>query len=344
MTRAIISGVALLLTHLAFATEQSQADSFWLGILRDDGVLTPIAIYDNGMWSTPWPEDLGAGGEINEAAKRLALPPFRIQKNYRLEPQSAPLEQLPREWLGRNSRVPVDWYLSTQAGTLEPIRVASAIQYGSHCTYNWGLLADAKKADPGNEWPRKKAGFAVSENLRIAPMNAVDAGASETQEILGVAKRQFTSLETKDIEEIARRGGAVDGYLRYSGHPLRKRETTDVSVTHMVKGSLGPNGWLYYIEMQRSYGEPNTGCGAITAYNGWFRKDAGTLTPITTRIVITNCDMKETDRIKPDLILSIGGNTYVISENYGYESEAYSVDLLTGSELRNVVRRNGGGC
>lgn len=351
--RTVLASLALALTNLVQAG--SLESWFWLGILRNDGVLTPFALYDNGKWSSPWPEDLGDNdsGRLVQL-ERFKLPPFIFSKNHRLKPRTAPLSKVPNEWLGAHV-IPVKWYLWSETTKPVSFQVTTAVQYESHCVHNWGLQTDYDV--PGielgkeNWWPRPKSGIASNALLDITPALKVEPMSIEGRQVVTAVRQIFQSLEDEEIRKIAYQGHVSGSYLKYTGHPLavEERNRTDLSIDKIVRmGTRINDRDFYYIEGQRHYPKPagfeDQGCVAVTSFYGWLTKKGNAFSMLKAGAFITDCDMKTAGTSSPKFLLSVAGSNYVIAENYGYESEYYTVSRIAPDGVQVVLEKGGGGC
>lgn len=353
----IIGGILVFLSFVATDLAYAERSDiwFWLGTLRNDGVLTPFALYDNGKWSSPWPESFGDddSGQLVQA-ERFKLPPFTFSKNHRLKPRTAPLGKLPNEWLGSHG-IPIKWYLWSETTKPIPFQATNAVQYESHCVHNWGLQTDydAPGIEPGKEnwWPRPKSGIASNALLDITPMLKVEPMSIEGRQVAVAVVHLFQTLEDEEIRKIASLGQVSGSYLRYTGHPLtvEERNRTELSINRIVRTSARVAGRdFYYIEGQRHYPKPtgfeDQGCFAITGFYGWITKKGDVFSVLKAGAFITDCDMKTAGTTSPKFILSIAESSYVIAENYGYESEYYTVSRITPEGIQVVLEKSGGGC
>ncbi|MFQ5759417.1 MAG: hypothetical protein ACE5HM_00425 [Acidiferrobacterales bacterium] len=351
--RLLLAALALLSTANLASASEVDPDHFWLGILRKDGVLTPFAFYDKGNWSTPWPAylEVGESGQTKDTSK-ISLPAFEVSNDYRLSPKTASLDALPAAWTGGIPGMPTRWYLWPREGHQQLIEVTKATQYESHCVYNWGLLADYPDAETArpNHWPRPKAGIVSSTSLEVSPMVKADIASEESRQTLSLIRMTFHKLEAKRISNIQSKG-YVGSHLKYTGHPVseQERDKSEFLVERIVKNATPMNGrTIYYVEMRRHYRKPehfsDQSCDGITWFTGWLLKDNGRFSILNTRASLTDCDMKGADSADPDHMISVGANDYVVSVNYGYESEYYTVGQITNAGLRQLVSRSGGGC
>ncbi|MHB9028406.1 MAG: hypothetical protein ACYC9O_06525, partial [Candidatus Latescibacterota bacterium] len=119
----------------------------WIAVARSDGVLFPFAMYDNGKWTNPWPND-----DLPEPVSPGDITVTTIS-------------DIPAEWCAPLPKVPREWYLLKPGGYAGTMRVERPAAVYEHCFRRWGLvcryspnLEDIRKHNPIN-----KIGIALSE-------------------------------------------------------------------------------------------------------------------------------------------------------------------------------------
>ena len=65
---------------------------------------------------------------------------------------------------------------------------------------------------------------------------------------------------------------------------------------------------------------------------------------LSSEFIATDCDGKETHDVVPNVVISVQGRYYVVSENYGYECESYMIHQLIDDSMKEVLNVDGGGC
>jgi hypothetical protein len=101
ITAVVVAVVAAVSTA---AAPQPASRPTFLAIVRADGAMTPIAIYDGREWWNRWPW----AGESDEEVRAIALPDS--------------LSGVPADWLPPGSQLPAAWRWQRPDGSMRPIR------------------------------------------------------------------------------------------------------------------------------------------------------------------------------------------------------------------------------
>ncbi len=105
---------------------------------------------------------------------------------------------------------------------------------------------------------------------------------------------------------------------------------------------------IYFISMVREYEWPKKestyDCYAESLYNVWALVNNQQCRIIAADMILTDCEGKEANRITPFGILSIENREYVISVEYGYEWENYTIRMLDKDAMKTALFVPGGGC
>jgi hypothetical protein len=65
---------------------------------------------------------------------------------------------------------------------------------------------------------------------------------------------------------------------------------------------------------------------------------------LSSEFIATDCYGKETHDVVPNVVISVQEKHYVVSENYGYEWESYTIHQLIDDSMTEVLNVDGGGC
>lgn len=177
--------VLLVLTYLlAGASLNSQASSHtFIGIVREDGGLVPIAIYDGSDWWNRWPWS-GEGGSVGEV------------------PVPATLDAVPADWLPPGVRLPREWTMHRLEGGRRTIRIHDQPSYVAGVTMEtivlWSNYPFKPKASDSSDGSGD-AGVAIAGRGRIATF--VTTSTSESRRILAPLRQRLGELEQKAIQE-----------------------------------------------------------------------------------------------------------------------------------------------
>lgn len=82
----------------------------FLAVVRHDGLLVPIAVFDGAEWWNRWPW----GAESDEEIKTLPVPPN--------------LRAIPKDWLPPSTRLPAEWRLLIGSGGRTRIRATEPVR------------------------------------------------------------------------------------------------------------------------------------------------------------------------------------------------------------------------
>ena len=118
---------SLLMIGLAAAEETN--NPLWISIVRADGILVPIGIYNNAKWVNAWPET-----SIDEQPD--------VQKLVKAKNGKVLIKDIPIAWLGKSKKMPTLWYLWSRKTDPLKINIVNAQQYESHCSGGWALKTD----------------------------------------------------------------------------------------------------------------------------------------------------------------------------------------------------------
>lgn len=327
--------IAVLLWLLVLPARAGEAPAdFWVGVVRADGVLAPLARFRDGEWSTPWPEftpDLEIEAPLDRAADDARLP----------------LSEIPAAWRSGGDAFPVTWHFTGKDGGAQPLTAQALIRYPSYCSLSWGIRTAGLTIPAGPEPAHTPAGIATSEPVNVVPMQALDTHGDRAGELLTAMTKDFERLETAEIAGQARRQAIRATQLAPTGHPLaaklRRREPLKLTGWYQ---SLTPidGRQLYYVEIARTYRKPANACDAMTVVQAWLFRNHNELTLVQGATTLTDCDGVALTTLVPAAVLRTARGDFLVSTRYSHEWEHHVIDVLSATALRNVVNRYGGGC
>lgn len=343
ISKTIISAALLLINFLPINPASAADDSdFWIGILRKDGLLTPVAYYNNDSWTTPWPNEL-SDKQLDASIKSVFGE--KPKKSY-----TAPVSQIPREWLGAAKLVPVKWYLYDSNNKPSPISATQVKLHESHCSPMWSMVTNYSEKEFVDYWPKPKAGFIASQPISMNLMQDVKANSVISHELKTILEPRFRKLERDHIAKEAKKSRSTDR-LKYTGHPVSEveREKVDVEIKNIYKTTTPISGEnLYYVNLVKEYDKPRIHpdfeCKAKSWFSAWVSKKGQNSKVLSEDIGLSDCNMKGIDTKIPNTMIPLAGKYYLISENYGYEWEYYTIDLLDNGQFKRIVTVGGGGC
>lgn len=337
-----------ILNCFLMTTASASDDGFWLGILRNDGLLTPVAYFDGGQWSSPWPADLH-GKPLDKAIESV----FDIKKDYYANEVTnkndyiAPISKIPKAWLGASAKVPDLWYFFSSNKQAPKLTANEIRLHDSHCSSLWSLVTNYEDKKNVDYWPKPKAGFLTSKPQAPIRMNVHDGKSTDALEFVDLLKPRLRLIEKNKIDKLY----GNNSNSIYRKHPLTstERDSSPFEISRMYKSSQAISGeFLYYISLIRKYAAPRTHqdyqCEAITSYNVWLSKNEKNITTLSTEVDLSDCDMKEVLTAVPRLVFPLNNKYYLVSEKYGYEWEYYTIDLLESGSFKQIINMDGGGC
>ena len=309
LTRVCLLG-CLMALWAPVAAGQVAADQFIVGVLRANGIIIPFARYDGTHWANSWPEPI-----------------------YRTP---APLEQIPREWLGGNDLTP-NWRLWLPAGSTHAVRVLDLQYADTGCDGNWGLSTDFPKSlnVKPNNCPHPTIGIALSSGQPLQPM----LPANHSDLPFSALERAFKESEDREISALR-----VPSEVEYLRPPdADSRTAVPIRVARAWRTILNSGVMIYYIEANRSYprpaGSPDSGCDNISAFRGWFvRRSFQEARVLHVRLSLTGCDFKGDLFATPMGLMVLQDGTYVITENDGWGSRSYEVLKIESDSVTSVLR------
>jgi hypothetical protein len=105
---------------------------------------------------------------------------------------------------------------------------------------------------------------------------------------------------------------------------------------------------MYFVaekQYQTGRNSSDAGCKARTIMTGWLIATGGGQMAIRSpQIFLSNCDGLAARVAEALAVLHVGGRTFWILEEHGYEDTEYMVVEITGAGIRRHVAVNGGSC
>jgi hypothetical protein len=306
----------------ASSVEKSAA---WVGILREDGIIIPVSVFQSGKWKTSWPEAAIGGHFTNDSGQPL--------------PKTLPLDKIPAKWLSSGGKIPKNWRLLRAGSGQHKLTAEKAVEFQSHCSGAWGLKTSfvGKTRTPEGVEPKIKEGLVTSGIAKGWASEIVDPNSSDSKSLLKLLREKFNLAEQEAISKATK--------PLYTGHPTLKNER--VHKPFKAKKIFGMKTGrakqvIYFIPIVRQYENPD--CYAESLYNVWVLRNDQNYKIVAADMILTNCDGNEGNWIYPVGIVSIEGRVYVVSWELGYEWENYTIRMLEKDALKTVLFVHGGGC
>jgi hypothetical protein len=289
---------------------------FTLGVVRRDGILVPIANYDNGHWFQRWPVPAGERDV-----------PIGI-------------DSLPAEWWGIEGATS-KWTMWTPDGKSRPLQVAGPLAFGAHCLMNVGLRTDYRTLlprPPLEQHHYPKDGIATTGSVPIESVSVVTADMST-----------WTGFQSLIAPHVSRLEAPLVAGIPMSALFARSMTPITLEVLCVADGHA-PGTAAAYFEASRRYPPadntvPNP-CGTVTFAQGWVHRSAdghGTLDR-TVRARVTDCSMWNVEFGKPLGVVRVGGETIWVMEVSRWGGERYELVQVTDTRVTVLLSVPGGSC
>ncbi len=296
---------------------QPQPDRrFTLAVVRRDGVLLPIASYDNGHWFRRWP---------SPATERDV--PMR-------------LEDVPGEWWGIEGPA-ARWTLWTPDGKSRPLDAGTPLAFGAHCLMNVGLRTNYKSPFPAPQLDQHhypKDGIATTGTVPIDPVTAMT-----------MDDPAWAGFENQIAPLVARLEMAVVWRVPMAMAAARGIAPVKLEVM-CVEGQPSTTRTVYF-EAARRYEATATSanpdpCGVVTFASGWVHRAAnGTgVMDRMSQAVITDCSMWNAEFGRPLGVMRVGGDTIWVMEITRWGGERYDLMKITDKNVSVILSVPGGAC
>jgi hypothetical protein len=294
--------------------------SFIVAVVRDDGVMLPVATFDRGRWRTPWP------GPAREAEVPVRL------------------EDCPLAWWGL-PQAPRDWTLHVAGESPQRIAVDGVTWVLSHCQQQVSVFSRAARRPlprPADGLRAPKHGLALAGDGSVTLPRALALDGAEAAGLLDTLQPVFNREERLML--------AGDAFENYTPPvPARMRDRMPVRALALHEGP-GRDGPVYFVELERRYPrkmpERLQWCDEVTYMTGWAHRgrDGSLDLSLITRGV-TSCLLDTVVRAAPLGVLGTDAGPVWLVEEYRPEAEAFGLYLAPGrDDAKLITRRFGGSC
>ncbi len=297
------------------------SDAFVLAVVRDDGVMLPVATHDRGRWRTPWP------GPAKEAEV-----PVRI-------------EDCPLAWWGLPTP-PREWTLHAPGESPRQVTVDGVTWVLSYCRQQVVLHSRAatrallRTAD-GARAP--KYGVAVAGPGQVELPRAVAPDSDEARSLMDALQGTFNREERLML--------ARDYFAAYT--PSVDADTRDrmpVGAITIHEGAGRTGSPTYFVELERRYPRRQPAhlrwCDEVTYMAGWVRRGGDgrlDLTPVTR--AVTSCLLDTAQRAAPLAVVRTPRGPAWLLELSRPDFEVLGIFLAPeGDEAEPLVIREIGRC
>lgn len=279
-------------------------DPLWIGIVRIDGILVPIGTFRE-KWINTWPEaSIIEQPEVDKLAKTT---------NGKMK-----LQDVPEAWKGGVKEIPPKVYLWTRNPDTKDLNVLNAEQYGSHCSYGWAFRTDLHPIENIDYSPTPKVGVATSQKANIVPFEVLSKKSEIPSALFKAINAKFDGKNAIELTRIYKARNKV--------------KTSD----------------LYFIEAQEKGlypdSDPDSDCHNLNSVNSWVLVCGDKIIFLSSELIETTCGSQSMHEVIPWIVISAQGKYYIVSENYGYEWEFYTIHELLDESIKEVLSVGEGGC
>ena len=294
---------------------------FVVAIVRDDGIVLPVAAFNDGRWRMPWP------GPAREAEVPVRL------------------EDCPLAWWGLPSR-PTHWTLHTRDSAPRLIDVDRVTWVLSHCYQQVALhsrtaVREVLRAADG--WRAPKQGVAIAGDATVTLPRHVDVTSAEARALLDHVQRAFNYEERMML--------ARDYFAVYlPSIDADERDRMPVQALSIYRGPGRASDDVYFVELQRRYPrrspESLRWCDEVTFMSGWAHPGRGGVIELSLiSNDVTSCLLDRMVRTVPHAILDTDRGPVWLLEEYRREAEAFALYLAPDRDRAvEIGRRFAGSC
>lgn len=298
-----------------------QSDAFVLALVRDDGVMLPVAAHDRGRWRMPWP------GPAKEAEV-----PVRI-------------EDCPLAWWGL-ATPPREWTLLVPGESPRTVTADRMTWVRSYCRQQVVLHSRAStrpllRQPDGGRAP--KYGVAVAGPGRVTLPRAVAPDSDEARLLMDELQRTFNREERLMFAE--------DYFAVYQPRVSpEQRDRLPVQPLSIHAGMGRTGEATYFVELTRNYPrrwpEHLRWCDEVTYMAGWVRqRDDSSLDLTLVQRAVTSCLLDTAQRAEPQAIVDTPRGPAWMLSMYRPDAEVVGLFLAPrGDEPEPLVVRDLGRC
>ena len=298
----------------------SQSDAFLVALVRDDGVMLPVAAHDRGRWRMPWP------GPAKEAEVPVRL------------------EDCPLAWWGL-ATPPREWTLLVPGESPRAVTADRLTWVRSYCKQQVVLHSRAstrpllRQADGGRA---PKYGVAVAGPGRVTLPRPVAPESDEARMLMDELQRTFNREERDMLAD-------QFNVYRPSLEP-RQRDRLPVQALSIHAGAGRTGEATYFVELTRNYPrrfpEQLRWCDEVTYMAGWVRRrDDNSLDLTLVQRAVTSCLLDTAQRAEPQAIVDTPRGPAWMLSMYRPDAEVVGLFLAPGGdEPEPLIVRDLGRC
>ncbi len=302
------------LTALAVLTAPSAAgqtvaeELLYVGIMRADGIVLPIADY--------------------------RFSPFEEERGWR------PLSQ--SDWMDVIYDVKA-WHLVTRDGERASLVPGSVVTFPYDPYDSWGQLTDyaPRELVPPNYYPKRRIGVAVTRPVPLVPLLELEEGSPLRIELAQRLTEEFRVRETAALSEIAT---TQEGSQYTLGHPVdpeaRRGASLEVKLRLADLPGDGPRPIRFELRALYEPGPPNDPmCPGQTWMWGWLIERDGGWQLLEADLAVTECEGKGLVGIEPLAFVVIEERPYLIGLRWAWESSDPAIFELGETGFEEVAIR-----
>lgn len=294
---------------------------FTVAVVRDDGVVLPVATHDRGRWRTPWPTP----------AKEAEVP-VRI-------------DDCPLAWWGLPS-APTDWTLLAAGEIPRRIRMDRVTWVPWYCQQQ--VVLHSREATRGlmrlpDGFRTPKHAVAVAGDASIELPREIAIGSPEAAALLDAVQRPFNQQERLML--------AGDFFGRYASPvSAEARDRMPVRALSIHEGPGRKGDRIYFVELERRYPRKYPAdlqwCDEVTYMAGWVRRGNDEQLDLTLLDrTVTSCLLDNVLRAAPHAIAHTARGPAWIVETYRPMFASIGVFLAPdGDDPELLVLRPAGRC
>lgn len=302
------------------AAKDSTTAVYWLGIMRNDGILLPFVQFDKIKWQNAWfYEDTQYSSDNNPVIKKL--------------------RDIPGLWLGQDKKLPESWMLYSPDGVTKEVKTRGVKLFDTHCSQFYGLTTDISNK---TETPSKKLGICVSPDIKIDPAKNVDVQDDNYEQIHKYVLEIYNDIENTTVERLLKAGGSI---ITEDEIPKSRKAREAIKPVICEIKALVPDVYFFYI--YRGYKKyPSGYYGRAVALCGWAKMDVtGKYKLIESSSIIGEGGPDSgVFYYKVFGSLQAGDRIYYIVERNYYEWEDYFIFEIKDNKFVPVLEFDGGGC
>lgn len=300
---ALLLLLLILLVHPGAPRGASDEHAFVLAIVRDDGLVRPVAVHRAGRWRSPWP------GPASEADVPVRL------------------EDCPLAWWGLETP-PASWTLHAPGSPPRPLPIDGVAWVPTYCQQQVLLRSRAGVRDPVRPADGRRArkhGVALAGAAHVTVPREIPPDSNEARALLDALQPIFNREErlmlAGDYFDVYR--PSVDGQVR---------DRMPVEAIAVYEGPGRTAGPLYFVELQRRYPRRRPAhlqwCDEVTYMAGWVYRNARDEVEVSLiSNTVTSCTLDSVVRAIPHAVVGTGKGPVWLLEEYRPEAEAFGLYL-----------------